>query len=286
MKKYSIFHVPVMSFFSKSLYRDVARQWKGVGYGYLLLLLIVCWIAPTVKIHQGFSDFVDKEAPKIVTQIPKLTIVNGRASIDEPQPYRITDPQSGKILAVIDTTGAIRTLEEADAHILITEREAIFKKNEFQTDTFAFKDVNEFTLDQNMINGWLETAKGIVWPIVYVAAVLGAFVFRIIQSLIYACIGLVFASSCKPKLTYASLIRLSIVAVTPGIIVETVLFVAGVDFPHSGWCYFLAAMGFLFFGVKAASQDETPTNEPPPLYQPHVPDIPPVPPVPDSPNEA
>jgi len=277
MRRYSVIHVPVLSFFSKALYRDVCHQWKGVGFAYLLLLLIVCWIAPIVKLHIGVSDFVDNEASRIVSQIPTITIVDGKASINEPQPYRITEPDTGETLAVIDTTGAINSLEDAKAFVLIKETEAILKQSDFETRTFSFREIDQLTLDQDMVTGWLATAKVFVAPVLYVLAVLGAFVFRILQALIYACIGLLFASWCKSRFTYASLIRLSIVAVTPGIIIATILEVAGVSFPYSGWCYFLAAMGFLFFGVKAASQDRAPTGGPASPYAMNVPDVPDVP---------
>jgi len=95
MKRYSIFHAPLLAFGSKSFYRDVGRQWKGVAFGYLILLLVVCWIAPVASIHFGFSNWIDTEAPKIIEQIPAITFNNGKASIDEPQPYRIVDPESG-----------------------------------------------------------------------------------------------------------------------------------------------------------------------------------------------
>ena len=121
MKRYSIIHVPVLSFFSKDLYRDVCYNWKGSGFVYLLLLLSVCWIAPMVKLHVGLSDFVDNEAPKMVTQIPVITIVEGKASIDEPQPYYIQEPETGENLIVIDTTGTITSLEGTEVFALITE---------------------------------------------------------------------------------------------------------------------------------------------------------------------
>ncbi|MDP7288350.1 MAG: DUF1189 family protein, partial [Phycisphaerae bacterium] len=124
--------------------------------------------------------------------------------------------------------------------------------------TFSFDEVDHFVLEQDMINGWLETARGLVAPIVYVLAVLGAYVFRILQALIYACIGLAFAAMCETKLNYASLIRLSVMSVTPGIIIETVLDTAGIHIPYGFLLYFIIAMGFLFFGVKACVQKHVP----------------------------
>jgi len=39
MKRHSVFQAPFLAFGSGSLYRDVGRNWKGVAFGYLLLLL-------------------------------------------------------------------------------------------------------------------------------------------------------------------------------------------------------------------------------------------------------
>lgn len=285
MRRYSIFHAPVLSFFSKAFYSDVCHRWKGVGFAYMLLLLIVCWIAPMIKVHMSFSDFVDNEAPKIVSQIPTIRIVNGKASIRKPQPYRITDPDTGQVLAVIDTHGFIKSLDDTSAVVLVKRTEAIFRKNEFETQTFSFREIERFTLSRGMITGWLVTAKKFVAPVLYVPAVLGAFVFRILQALIYACIGLLFAYWCKTKCTYASLLRLSVMAVTPGIIIETILDVAGVNVPFAFlWC-FLAAMFFLFFGVKAASQDQNPTVVPGSPYGTNTPGIPDVQNTPNQPPQ-
>ncbi|MDP6047649.1 MAG: DUF1189 family protein, partial [Phycisphaerae bacterium] len=71
-------------------------------------------------------------------------------------------------------------------------------------------------------------------------------------------IGLAFAAMCETKLNYASLIRLSVMSVTPGIIIETVLDTAGIHIPYGFLLYFIIAMGFLFFGVKACVQKHVP----------------------------
>ena len=47
MKRYSIFHPLVLSFFSKSLYRDVGKNWRGTGLLYLLLIIALLWIPST-----------------------------------------------------------------------------------------------------------------------------------------------------------------------------------------------------------------------------------------------
>jgi hypothetical protein len=256
MKKYSILHVPALSFFSPSLYHDVCAHWKGTGFGYLLLLLAVCWIPAILQMQVGLSNFINNEAPKIVSQIPRITFMNGEASVEGEQPCTIRDPKTGQAIVVIDTTGSMTSLQGTDAIGLVTKTEATFKKNAVETRTFAFKEIKEFTLDRDMITGWMAKAKTFVAPVVYPFAVLGSFVGRVLQILIYAAIGLILASWCNTRRTYTELLRLTVVALTPCIIVQTVLGIVQIRVPVPGLLYFLAAMGYLLFGIKAAAAGE------------------------------
>ena len=86
---------------------------------------------------------------------------------------------------------------------------------------------------------------------IYPFAVFGSYVYRIVQVLIYAVIGLLFASLCKTTLSYAALIRLAVVAVTPCIIVGTILSLTDASIPR--FVYLLAALVYLFFAVKSIS---------------------------------
>ena len=77
--------------------------------------------------------------------------------------------------------------------------------------------------------------------------------------LIYAAIGLLFVSICKAKLDYNQLLRLSVVAVTPSILINTLLMVIGAKLPMAGFMFFALAMIYLYLGVKATTdivQDE------------------------------
>lgn len=258
MRRYSIFHVPVMSFYSKALYRDVGLQWKGVGFAYLLLLLGFCWLPGFVRFQLGLSDFADNRAQKVISQMPRISIVGGEATVEAPQPLHVTDPETGQVLVIIDTTGTITSLAETEARVLVNRTEAAIKKNEIETRIVSFREINEFTVDQARVTGWLNMVRKFAAPVLYPPAVLGSFAYRVIQLLIYAAIGLLFASWCKSTLSYASLLRLAAVAVTPCIITNTVLGAAQVEIPVPGLWYFLISMGYLFFGVKAVAREQGP----------------------------
>lgn len=254
MKKFSIIHIPVLSFFSKDFYREVGLLWKGICFGYLLLLLAICWIPMMVRIHLGFAGFVKNDAPSVVEQIPEITITDGQISIEEPQPYYIRLPDSNDIIAVIDTTGSIESPEDANAFLLLTNNSIITRQSDFETRTFDLSQVKSFTVSGDGIMKFLYVTKKFLAIILYPIALLGSYVYRIIQALIFAAIGLLFASMCKVSLSYGALLRLAVVAMTPCMIVKTVFGLAGVYFPCIGLLYIVITLAYLYFGVYACSQ--------------------------------
>jgi hypothetical protein len=260
MKKFSIIHIPLLSFFSRELYRDVGLNWKGVGFGYLFLLLAICTVPGMFKFQKGLSTFIDEQLPQFVKQVPKITIEKGEVHIDEPQPYYITVPDSNKIVAIIDTTGQIRSLDNTDAFVLLTKTKLLSRQSKSEVRTYNLTNLQHFVLEQSTVMKWLDIGKKLLVPMLYPFVLLGSFIFRIIQSLVYAAIGLVFAGWCKTKLSYPALLRLAVTAVTPCIIVRTVFEYASVKLPLVGLWFFLAAMGLLFYGIKACSQIEEPAT--------------------------
>jgi hypothetical protein len=127
-------------------------------------------------------------------------------------------------------------------------------KVETRTIDMSESKVKNFVLDSERITGWLHTAEKFLIIIIYPFALLGSYLYRIIQALIYAVIGLLFASWCKVTLSYAALLRLAIVSVTPSIIINTILVLAGIYLPYLWLLYLLITLAYLFFGVKASSQ--------------------------------
>jgi len=254
MKKFSIIHVPILSFFSGDLYRDVGLNWRGVCFGYLFLLVAACAIPRVFIAKKSISLFIDEKAPPLVDQVPKITITDGEVHVSETQPYYIIAPDSNEVLVVIDTTGTIQSLDDTDAFVLLTKTKLILRESKVEHRTYDLSKVKEFTLERGKIMDWLNIGKKLIVPILLPFIIVGSYIFRIIQALIYAAIGLIFANFCRVRLSYDALIRLAVVAVTPCIIVRTIFAITSVYVPMAGLWFFLLAMGYLFIGVKASSQ--------------------------------
>ena len=267
MKRYSIFHPLVLSFFSKSLYRDVGKNWRGTGLLYLAIILALLWIPSIIKGQLATSAWVDGDSKEITKQIPAITITKGQVSTDVPTPHIIKDPKTGVDIAIIDTTGKYQNLDDSDAKLLLTKSKLIVKKNETESQTYDISSVQSFYLDHPKVDGWLALVKTWFVPVVYPLALIFSFIFRAVQILIYACVGLLFARMLKANLDFKTLIRLSAIAITPVLVLNLIFeFVPG-RIPWWGFLGIIVALAYLFFAVKVnAESEDAPQYQPPNAY--------------------
>jgi len=252
-RRYTIIHPLFMSFYSKDFYQDVAQNWKNYAFYYLLFLLALCSVVKTVKIHYDLSDFLAKHAPAFISQIPAVTFSNGKASTDQDEPYFIKDSKSGEDIIIIDTTGQINSLNDTSAVMLLTETKLIIKKSDRQTQVFALSEIEDFRIDQDVVYGWLRIVQKWLAVVFFPFLVLGSFLYRLVQVLIYGIIGMLFASILKTDIEFQSLISITIMAITPVVILDAVMGSPGISAVFWRFVCFLISMGFLFYGIKANS---------------------------------
>ena len=252
-RRYTLVHPLFMSFYSKDFYRDVAINWKNYAFFYLLVLLALCSVVKTVKIHYALSDFLTNHAPAFISQFPVVTFSNGKASTDQDEPYFIKDPISGEDIIIIDTTGQISSLNDTRAVMLLTETNLIIKKNDRETQVFALSEIEDFRFDQEAVYGWVRIVQKWLAVVFFPFLVLGSFVYRLVQVLIYGVVGILFANILKTDVDFQSLLGITIMAITPVVILDTFMGPPGISTVFWRFLCFLIAMGFLFFGIRANS---------------------------------
>ncbi len=259
MRRYSVLHPLYLSFFSRDLYRDVRTNWKGTGFLYLLLLLAITWLPVMYKLHWNITMDIKKEAPRYIEQVPKITIVHGVVSVDRPVPYTIENPDTRTPLMVIDTSGTITSLDQTKAPVLLTKDRFMYRKpNGSETRVYDLSKIENFTVDRARVNGWVQAFRKYFAAFAYPFALAGSFVYRVLQMLLYAAIGMLFMNTVKAKLDYLTVLRLASVAITPVIILSMLHMLAGVHIPAFGILCFGIAMGYLFFAVKANAEPAKP----------------------------
>jgi hypothetical protein len=251
MKEYSIFHPLLFSFFSRSLYRDVARNWKGLGFLYLLLLLALAWIPATLTLHRSVGAVVNAFGPMVLEQVPPITITDGEVSTPVPQPHVIQFPGTGKPLIIIDTTGQITSLDSQEASVLVTKRQVAVRQNERETRIYDLSAVKSFTLDRQKLEAWGRVLRKWMAIALYPFLLVGSFVYRIAQVLIYGAIGRIFARIEKADLEYSDLVRLASVSITPAVLLDTLRGVLAVPTSFLWWFVcFAVAVATLFLAVR------------------------------------
>lgn len=252
MRQYGMFKAFFMSFYSKDLYRDVVKTWGGYAILYLLLLVVISWVPIIVEMQLALNQVYAQDSDKFVQQIPVLTIANGKISTPEKHPYiiKLIDNDKDR-LAVIDTTGKYKTLEEAQATMLITETEVITqtKPDEVRINTIpANLDVK---LYPQVINGYIKKYLGYSWILLFPLFVLLGFIYRFIEVIIYSVFGKIMSSMTHTILSYGQIMQIMMVALTPAIVACTVFSAFNVHFPYQELFYFALAMAYLLLGIKA-----------------------------------
>lgn len=253
MRQYGMFKALFMSFYSKSLYRDVAQNWGGYAILYLLLLVTLSWIPLTILMQTTFNHLYEQDSDQIVRQIPTLDIKDGKINTPEKRPYIIHSLDNNKDrLVVIDTTGKYKTLQQAQSTMLVTQTQVL---TQTKPDEIRINDVPTnltIVLDPQVINGYLKTYIGYAWILIFPCLVLFGFIYRFIQVLIYSLFGKFFSFLMKgAPLSYGQIMLIAMVALTPATVFCTAFGFFGVTFAYQPFFYFALAMAYLVLGIKA-----------------------------------
>jgi len=257
-KKYSILHLPLLSFFSKRLYRDVGQNWKGANMTYLFLLLAICCIPPTLSLRQDMIQSLDSNQVQFINQLPDIHIKNGRVEIDQQQPYHIT--RNGETVAIIDTTGSMNYIDDKSVVALLTESELIVRRGKNQFNTLDLSQVSEFHLNKHIANQWIQMTKNSLAPLSYGIFLLLSYTFTVLVMLLTAIVGLILSAAMHSSLKFSGILRIAAAAATPAIILIAVSIALGRTIP--GLIYIAVTLLYLLIGImacaKPAEEEEIP----------------------------
>ncbi len=256
-RTFTLFQSLYLSFFSRPLYRDIRRNWKGLGLPYLLLILMIYWVPEMMHIKNIISEFIADEVPQYVDQVPTITIVGGKASIKESDPFYVYDKKNNRPVAIIDTSGQILSLDNSPAMALLTRDSLIIRQDRDtkETRSLSLSDLGDITITSRLIYNWLEVFKDLFAIVLFPFALLISFFFHIAQTLLLAVLGGSFAKYFNVQIDFKSLVRLSVVAFTPAIMLETAHAVVDIYYPYSSLFSFLITSGYLFYAVGCNSEE-------------------------------
>ncbi len=261
MRQYAGWQAPFFSFWSKSFYVDVAKNWHGLAYLYLLFLICFTWLFMSIKKQLDVAYFADQFVNPIVRQMPTVVIVKGVLSIDRPSPYAIKTA-SDQAIVVFDTREKPMAPSECAGTYLITRNTVYYCPKTGSNEEIAaiasnkanqidLSTIDRALIDQNAANQFIKEIKKSVALIVFIVMVPLAFIFCVLQTLIYGLIGKLIANLNKIEMSYGTLVRLSTLTLTPVLLIDSLLKVR--DINSSFWLIlsFIIPICYLTFAIRA-----------------------------------
>ncbi|MDX2345779.1 MAG: DUF1189 family protein [Legionella sp.] len=157
-----------MSFFSRRLYVDVVRRWRGYGVFYLLIMLSVVMLPFAVYVITSYQHTINEKLFLPIKQLPPFVMHKGNVYFHSPMPYLVKNSQD-QVIAVIDTEGSVKQLPYflyPEASVLITKHALhvnlpypdLFKKSGLP-EASAKEIVSTFPADETLNFGGLEASE-------------------------------------------------------------------------------------------------------------------------------
>lgn len=261
MKRYGRIQGLVLALGSASFYRDVAQHWGGIGILYLLLLFTLTWIPLLVKMQVGFGHFVHEEFPKAAKDFPPITIRAGQASSPVPQPFTMNDPETGKPIFVLDTTGKITSLDQSPAVLLLTKTK-LHARNQGKIEIHDLSQFPDMTISREQIEEWLGMFANWLGVCLFPIVMFGSLIRAVVVMLVAALLGLIFNSSFNAGLSFGALLRLAAVGMTLSVYLDTGMELAEVSVPFWFWITVALTTAYVAIGAKAAGAVEDTYHEP------------------------
>lgn len=256
-RQYSYFSALWKSFYSKSLYIDIVKRWKGFGFVYLMIMVMV-FSAPVslVIVKQALTN-LDENIIQPITQLPQFKVTDGKVDFDHPMPYVINNQRTGKPALIVDTTGQIKSLNAkgmGSVSTLITSDTLYVRSfaNELNKQKLGKIGVTEVFdgkhfVESIPVNKMRWVFKLSVYPIV--ACIL--FGVLIVMLMMFAALSQIMASTVMHfQMRYKQATRVAFVAATPFIVVTGVCYAL---FKYNNWVgiiQFLVLLGYFIFAVR------------------------------------
>lgn len=260
MKEFPAYQAPVLSFFSGDFYRHVAKRWGGIGFFYIMMMSIASLAGSDLALYKLVDGYVDL----FLSKVPPLTIKDNKLYLDVPSPYVIdlSGEQGKKARIVFDTTGKMKSLADSNSEVLVTSENIIMKDSLEEEKVVPLSSLSEQGIPDTKIDKEkLSQARGAVDQLVVtvMAGLAAASLFgHFLLSLIYGGLGCIMSSLTEANLGYGACVRVAVIAMTPGIIISTILSLLNLWPVLFIWGLISVpvTLGYIYFGCASAAKPD------------------------------
>ncbi len=255
-------HAPILSFYARPLYQDVARRWRGTGLGYLLFLTALLAIPDAARLQVELNRALSDETPRALKDIPTLTVKAGGLSAEVDQPATILeDPTTHQPLIVLDTTGTITSLDATPARALFLKDRILMRRADNSVGETSLATLDDLTLDPVTVITMLGAARRLMVLVAYPMGVLFSFGWGVLVVLLLTWAARMMVQRIEGNVATPVLMRLTIMALTPSLLVTALLDAFSLQIPLAFLLRALLTMGYLSFALQAALGPENPPDD-------------------------
>jgi len=284
-KKYGILKTIFLSFFSKDAYQDIAWRREGSGSLFLLLLsysvitliiLVIFVILFFLPVKEKAIEIVNETAEIALPQLPEtMEIRDGQLVVPKNEPYLIEF--EGKVVVIIDTSGqySINDVSVELPVVFTKEYMAVYNESKHRVESFRFQEMcvegielcnRNFTREE-LYEYTLEFIEKYApyFPIIFlivglISALffgLFAFVYYFIQAVLFSLVALAIKAILKLDLKYNDILRITIFAMVPMLIINIVLIFLNIQ--YSTFIYALIIIGYIAYALTALKEKRVQT---------------------------
>jgi hypothetical protein len=233
-----------LCFFSKPFYRDVAHRWTGYAFSTLCIITVLFSSVYTIALHKSFRSFMQNEGTRVTAQIPDMTILSGQMRIYGNWPLYIKDSR-GRVWVQYDTI--YKEEQFAAGQMWITATDLYIRPFYGDVHRFSFKDIGQMSLSRQQIKDTLNSLQK-NFLIFAFPLTLGIFlIYRVLQVAVLSLWGKFLNRYLGVFLHYDQIVRLTVVAFTTVLLLESALLIAG--YGSWDWMSLILLGGTVIFGA-------------------------------------
>ena len=215
MRKYKITDAIFLSFYSKDLYLDILKNWRGLGFAYLLVVITVFSLGEFVQLQRFVTDWVSTRGPGVVVQVPDIWFTDGKLHHNGSEnPLIINDPVTYTTVAILDTTMTSFVLPDSN-FVAVIGREKLLINNGIQLQMFDLRQFEHLILDAEVVDYWFSFVGN--WFVILIAPflILQTFILQILITAFMALIAWVYLRYYVKYIPFSVMFRLAVIASTP-----------------------------------------------------------------------
>jgi hypothetical protein len=249
----------ILSFYSSSLYIDIANKWRHWGLGFLIRMSILMASVSSLTLFFTISmfDLNNPSVSEILNQIPQMKIEKNSAHFIDTNiksPLRIKSLDKEIIIVDLDIQSA--DLYKQNSIIFTSDRIA-FNLAESSVFNVTYEDLNLNLINPEilvkLINEWKKTILGSLLLLGITLGSLICFMLTLLKSLFYASISNVVMRIINGNLDFKQLTRLAIIAQAPSLIASTISSVLFFNLISNSIIQSIISSIYIFYFIFAVS---------------------------------